>query len=67
MSPRDFKLPTPVGKAVKKFSKFLGIQRTTSTHARLVGQSPLTGVPVDVVEEILLCLSGQYIVRMQQV
>jgi hypothetical protein len=78
MSPRDFRLPTPVGKVVKTLSKFLRIQRPTSAHGSPIGPSPLTAVPtdnssplvavpVDVVEEILLCLPGQDIVRMRQV
>ena len=65
MSPRDFKLPTPVGKVVKKLSKFLRIQRQTPAYAR--PPSPLTAVPVDVMEEIFLYLLGQDIVRMKQV
>jgi hypothetical protein len=78
MSPRDFKLPTPVGKVVKKLSTFLRIQRQTPTYARPIGPSPsaavlidgpspLTAVPVDVMEEIFLYLLGQDVVRMKQV
>jgi hypothetical protein len=77
MSPRDFKLPTPVGKVVKKLSKFLRIQRQTPTHAHTIGPAPLAAVPIDspplvavpadIMEEILLCLPGQDIVRMKQV
>jgi hypothetical protein len=78
MSPRDFRLPAPVGEVVKKLSKFLRIQRPTSAHGSSIvpspltavpidNSSPLTAVPVDVVEEILLCLPGQDIVKMRQV
>jgi hypothetical protein len=47
MSSRDFKLPTPVGKVVKKLSKFLRIQRPISTRACQIDSSPLTAVPID--------------------
>ena len=74
MPPRDFKLPTPVGKVIKKLSKFLRIQRPTSVHASPIDPStlpgvlsPFTAIPVDIVEEILLCLPDQDIVRMKQV
>jgi hypothetical protein len=75
MSPHDFKLPTLVGKVAKRLSKSLRIQRQTSAHGSPIGPSTLptdspsllTVVPVDVVEEILLCLPGQDIVRMRQV
>ena len=77
MSPRDFNLPTPVGKVVKRLSKFLRIQQPTPAYARTIGPSPLAAVPIDspplvavpadVLEEILLCLPGQDIVRMKQV
>jgi hypothetical protein len=78
MSPRDFNLSIPVGKVVRKLSKFLRIQRQTPTYARPIGpspsavvlidgSSPLTAVPVDVMEEIFLCLPGQDVVRAKQV
>ena len=78
MSPRDFKLSTPVRKVVKKLSKFLRIQQQTPTYARPIGPSPsaavlvdspslLTAVSVDVMEEICLFLLDQDIVRMKQV
>ena len=67
MSPRAFKFPTPVGKVVKKLSKLLRIQRQAPTHPRPISPSPLAAIPVDVMEEILLWLPGQDIVRMKQV
>jgi len=67
MSLRYFKLPTPVSKVVKKISKLLRIRRQVSSHSHSPGSSPLTAVPIDVMEEILLCLPGQDIIKMKQV
>ena len=47
MSPRDFKLPIPVGKVAKKLSNLLRIQRPISTRACQIGSSPLTAVSID--------------------
>ena len=67
MSPRGFKLSTPVGKVVRKISNLLRTQQRTSGHGPSPSPSPLNVVPIDVIEDILLCLSGQDILRMKQV
>jgi len=60
MYPRGFKLPASVGEAAKRLSKLLGT----------MPQSPslfITAIPIDIVERILLHLSGQDILVMKRV
>jgi len=67
MSSRGFKLPAPVGKAVKRLSKFLGTKPRSRNHVPSVNPSQFNAIPIDIVEEILLHLAGQEILRMKQV
>lgn len=68
MSPRGFKLPAPVGKAIQKLSKVLEIKPQSLNRAPSTDPSPFTAaLPIDIIEEILLYLPGQDIVRMKQV
>jgi len=60
MSPRGFKLPAPIRRVVKRSSEFLGMKSRSP--------SPLTtAVPTEIIEEILLHLPGQDILKMKQV
>jgi len=68
MSPRGLKLPAPAGKAVKRVSKSLGTKSQSPSHVSPIGASLLvTAVPTDIIEDILLRLSAQDIIRMKQV
>ena len=68
MSPSGFKLPVPVGKAVKRLSRFLGTKPRSPNHcAPSIGPSQFSLVPIDIIEDILLYLPGQDILRMKQV
>ena len=67
MSSRGFKLPTPVGKAVKKLSKFLETKPQPPNNVPYTMPSQFSAVPIDIAEEILLYLPAQDILRMKQV
>jgi len=68
MSPRGFKLPATVGKAVKRLSKFLRTKPQSQNYAGpSIRLSPFNAVPFEIVEEILLHLPCQDIIRMKQV
>ena len=69
MSPRGFEIPTPVGKAIKEFSKSLGTKQLSPDHAApSIAPSLLTTtVPIDIVEKILLYLPGQDILKVKRV
>lgn len=68
MSPHCFKLSAPVGTVVKRLSKLMGTEPHSSNHAPLTGPLFLTAVlPIDVIKEVLLHLSGQDILRTKQV
>ena len=70
MSPRGSKLPIPGGKAFKKLSTLLRAKLQPPNHGSLApisDSSPFNAIPVDIVEEILLHLPGQDILRMKQV
>lgn len=68
MSPRGFKLLTSVGKLIKRLPQPLRApKRRPQSHALSLTPSHLDMVPFDIIEEILLYLPGQDIVRMKQV
>jgi len=55
------------GNAVKRFSQFLGTKPQHPNHVPPIGPSQFSAVPIDVIEEILLHLPSQDILRMKQV
>ena len=69
MSLRGSMLPTPVDKAVKRLSKFLGTKRPSPNYAHSAAPSEplITAVPIDIIEEILFRLPGLDILRVKQV
>jgi len=68
MSPRGLKLPAPAGKAIERVSNFQETKPQSPSHAPSVGTSLLvTAVPIDIIEDILLRLPAQDILRMKQV
>ena len=67
MSPRDFKLSNSIDKVTKRLSQLLRTQRQPQGHECPPNPSPLAMVPIDVIEDILLYLPGQDIIRMKQV
>ena len=64
MSPGGFKLLTSAGKAVKTLSRSL---RRQPQNVHLPTPPPFFTVPFDIIEEILLHLPGQDIIKMRQV
>jgi len=68
MSPRGFKLQTPVWKAFQRLSNIIGTRPQSLSRAPSTDPSLFTAaLPVDIIEEILLYLPGQDVVRMKQV
>ena len=69
MSPGGSKLLASTGKAVGRPSRTLRTRPRprSHTHPPARGPSPLLMVPLDIIEEILLYLSGQDIIRVKQV
>ena len=67
MSPRSFELPVPVEKAVQKLSEFLGATSQSPSRAPPTNPSHFAALPIDIIEEILLYLQAQDIVRVKQV
>lgn len=75
MSLRGFTLPTPVSKTVERLSKLLGTKPQSPNHALSVGTSiqattsalRLTELPTEILEQILLHLPGQDIIKMDAV
>ena len=66
MSPRGL-LSIPVGRAFEKLSEFLTAKPKPPNRALPICPSQFSAIPIDTVEEILLQLPGQDILRMKQV
>ena len=67
MSPTGFKLLVSACKTVESLSQPLLTQLRPRSHAHPPAPSFLLAIPFDIIEEILLYLRGQDIIRMKQV